>query len=59
MTDEERDDVLLGIFIQLSRVLDALYVIAGEEKSKKLDNMHREGVIMSSDPVLKFEEDES
>ena len=57
MSEEERDDVLLGIFIQLSRVLDALYVIAGPEESRKLDNLHRDGGTLSSDPYIKYEEE--
>jgi len=57
MTEEERDDVLLGLFIQLSRILDALYIIAGPEQSKKLDNLHREGGLLSSDPYMKYEDE--
>jgi hypothetical protein len=54
MTEEERDDLLLGIFIQLSRVLDALYILAGPEKSNQLDSLHRDGGLLSSDPYIKY-----
>jgi hypothetical protein len=49
---EPDNEILLAIFVQLSRILDALYVIAGPEQAKKLDELHSSGGLLSSDPYL-------
>lgn len=57
MNDDDRQ--LLGaIYVQLSRILDALYVIAGPEKSEKLNSLHAGGGILSSEPLLVINEEE-
>lgn len=57
MNDDDRQ--LLGaIYVQLSRILDALYVIAGEEKGNKLNSLHAGGGILSSEPLLVINEED-
>jgi len=58
MNDEDRE-LLIGIYIQLSRVLDALYVIAGPVEGKKLNDTHTAGNLLSSEPFLRIEDDEA
>jgi hypothetical protein len=56
---DEQDRELLGaIYVQLSRILDALYVIAGPEKGEKLNSLHAGGGILSSEPLLIIAEDD-
>lgn len=57
---DETDDnqILMAIYVQLSRILDALYIIAGPEQAKKLDELHSRGGLLSSEPLLIASEDE-
>jgi hypothetical protein len=58
---EENDNILLGIYIQLSRVYDMLMVIAdgvgkGEE-ALEIRDLHEEGKILTPPPSLVEDED--
>lgn len=58
---EENDNILLGIYIQLSRVYDMLMLIAdgvgkGEE-ALEIRNLHAEGKILTPAPSLVEDED--
>jgi hypothetical protein len=58
---EENDNILLGIYIQLSRVYDMLMIIAdgvgkGEE-ALEIRNLHAEGKILTPPPSLVEDED--
>lgn len=54
----EQNELLGGIFVQLSRILDTLYVMSGEQNSSRLDTLHRAGGILSSEPLLIIPEGE-
>lgn len=59
---EEKDNILLGIYIQLSRVYDMLMLIAdgvgkGEE-AIEIRNLHKEGKILTPPPSLVEDENE-
>jgi hypothetical protein len=59
---EENDNILLGIYIQLSRVYDMLMLIAdgvgkGEE-AIEIRNLHNEGKILTPPPSLVEDENE-
>jgi hypothetical protein len=58
---EESDNLLLGIYIQLSRVYDMLVLIAdgvgkGEE-ALEVRNLHEQGKILTPPPSLVEDED--
>jgi hypothetical protein len=58
---EENDNILLGIYIQLSRVYDMLVLIAdgvgkGEE-ALEIRNLHEQGKILTPPPSLVEDED--
>jgi hypothetical protein len=58
---EENDNILLGIYIQLSRVYDMLMLVAdgvgkGEE-ALEIRNLHQEGKILTPPPSLVEDED--
>lgn len=58
---EENDNILLGIYIQLSRVYDMLMLIAdgvgkGEE-ALEVRNLHEQGNILTPPPSLVEDED--
>jgi hypothetical protein len=58
---EENDNILLGIYIQLSRVYDMLMIIAdgvgkGEE-ALEIRNLHEQGHILTPPPSLVEDED--
>ncbi|MEN9388996.1 MAG: hypothetical protein RLY61_80 [Candidatus Parcubacteria bacterium] len=58
---EENDNILLGIYIQLSRVYDMLVLIAdgvgkGEE-ALEVRNLHEQGKILTPPPSLVEDED--
>jgi hypothetical protein len=58
---EENDNLLLGIYIQLSRVYDMLVLIAdgvgkGEE-ALEVRNLHEQGKILTPPPSLVEDED--
>jgi hypothetical protein len=58
---EENDNILLGIYIQLSRVYDMLMIIAdgvgkGEE-ALEIRDLHSEGKILTPPPSLVEDED--
>lgn len=52
----EEFDLQGAIFVQLSRILDALYVIAGPEQGQKLSELHAAGRLLSPEPYLVEEE---
>jgi hypothetical protein len=49
---DDQSELLMAMYVQLSRILDALYVIAGKEEGPKLDQLHSAGGLLSSDPYL-------
>jgi hypothetical protein len=58
---EQNDNILLGIYIQLSRVYDMLVLIAdgvgkGEE-ALEVRNLHEQGKILTPPPSLVEDED--
>jgi hypothetical protein len=58
---EENDNILLGIYIQLSRVYDMLIILAdglgkGEE-ALEIRNLHEQGKILTPPPSLVEDED--
>jgi hypothetical protein len=58
---KENDNILLGIYIQLSRVYDMLVLIAdgvgkGEE-ALEVRNLHEQGKILTPPPSLVEDED--
>lgn len=58
---EENDNILLGIYIQLSRVYDMLILLAdglgkGEE-ALEIRNLHEQGKILTPPPSLVEDED--
>ena len=60
MTDNQ-ENILLGIYIQLSRVYDMLMIIAdgvgkGEE-ALEIRELHQEGKILTPPPALTEDED--
>jgi hypothetical protein len=59
---EEKDNILLGIYIQLSRVYDMLMIIAdgvgkGEE-ALEIRDLHEQGKILTPAPSLVEDENE-
>lgn len=62
MNNEEQYNIMLGIYIQLSRVYDMLMIIAdgvgkGEE-ALEIRNLHNEGKILTPPPSLVEDDDE-
>ena len=58
---EENDNILLGIYLQLSRVYDMLIILAdglgkGEE-ALEIRNLHEQGKILTPPPSLVEDED--
>lgn len=58
---ENQENILLGIYIQLSRVYDMLMIIAdgvgkGEE-ALEIRELHQEGKILTPPPALTEDED--
>ena len=58
---EENDNILLGIYIQLSRVYDMLIILAdglgkGEE-ALEIRNLHEQGKILTPPPSVVEDED--
>lgn len=58
---ENQENILLGIYIQLSRVYDMLMIIAdgvgkGEE-ALEIRQLHQEGKILTPPPALTEDED--
>jgi hypothetical protein len=49
---EELMEMLGGIFVQLSRVYDALMFVVSPEHQKVLDDMHSKGELFASPPSL-------
>ena len=56
MTPEDRDDILLAIYIQLSRIYDIL-LIGDNGDIKELIQLHKEGKILGPPPALTEQEE--
>jgi hypothetical protein len=58
MTDEPEvtDDIQFAIYVQLSRILDALYISLGPTEGKRLSEIHASGKLVGPDPYLVEEE---
>lgn len=56
MTPEDRDDILIAIYIQLSRIYDLL-LIGPDGDKKALIELHKEGKTIGPAPAL-IEDDE-
>jgi hypothetical protein len=54
----EDKDLLLALYFNSRRVLDALYVLLGPEKSKKLQEIHEAGEFLSIDPFVDQDSDD-
>jgi hypothetical protein len=49
---EVTDDLQFATFVQVSRILDALYILLGPENGEKLKKHHEAGGLFSPDPYL-------
>jgi hypothetical protein len=56
MTEEERDDVLLGIYIQMSRIYDIL--LSSSPHRTAIELKHSQGQLIGPEPSLIPAEDE-
>ena len=58
MTPEDRDDILLAIYIQLSRIYDLL-LVGPDADRKAIADMHEEGKLLGPIPSLVDETSET
>ena len=56
MTPEDRDDILIAIYIQLSRIYDLL-LIGPDGDKKALIELHKQGKTIGPAPSLTEDED--
>lgn len=56
MKPEERDDVLIAIYIQLSRIYDIL-LLGPEADRKAIAEAHKNGQLIGPEPVMSSDEE--
>ena len=57
MTPDDRDDIILAMYIQLSRIYDLL-LIGPDGDKKALVELHKEGKLIGPPPSLAEQEEE-
>ena len=57
MTSEDRDDIILAMYIQLSRIYDLL-LIGPDGDKKALIELHKQGNLIGPPPSLAEQEEE-
>lgn len=58
LTPEERDQMLFGLYVQLTRVYDLIAVLAREVDEELVDKIiesHSEGIVFTPSPALRAE----
>ena len=56
MNEEDKDNILLGIYVQLSRIYDLL-LVGPEADKKEIVEIHTQGRLLGPPPMLPPDED--
>lgn len=59
MEEPETHDLLMALYIQMSRVYDALMLMLDNDVRERLHEMHSKGQLLGADPILDYTGPES
>lgn len=54
MEEPQTHDLLMALYIQVSRVYDALMLMLDNDVRERLDEMHQAGHLLGADPILDY-----